>query len=462
MQGRLSSAQARTLCLGVAVVVNVAWSYCVMHLGRYGIDPSLDPMTCVALPCYVGYIAGGLPMMLWPGRAEELACQKGLLPALALMMMFVAVLLGFAPVQHAFSMTLFVIFANFVSGLVCAFSKAVTYVPLIMQASRMPFLGAVLSAHCIVYLLSEAFTITYSTLMLMIVFVLPVVMIALVRYGASPNLVSPQGPDWPALRGKVRPLAAIACAALVVTLCDCAASSRGWIVSLDSMPPSASPLVAVATVVFGCLLAIATAQAVRWLKLPNCYQLFFAVMLVGLMASAGDEPLFAIPSIYPHAMFWLLVYDVSRRGMMAPMQAFGAHIVILHGLDLAWAFVEGTAAVTPLMLAFYAGALCLTAASPLRHPEPLWLPTDRPVGARDISRCLNEICAQAAREYGLSEREREVLYLLAQGRARRVICSELSLSEGTVRSHTTHIYAKLGVHSSNELIDKIYGDAGQS
>jgi DNA-binding NarL/FixJ family response regulator len=48
---------------------------------------------------------------------------------------------------------------------------------------------------------------------------------------------------------------------------------------------------------------------------------------------------------------------------------------------------------------------------------------------------------------GLSQREVEVLRLLAQGKTNRVIAQELIISEKTVGSHVSHIFTKLGVSS---------------
>ena len=45
----------------------------------------------------------------------------------------------------------------------------------------------------------------------------------------------------------------------------------------------------------------------------------------------------------------------------------------------------------------------------------------------------------------LSAREIEILGLLAEGRSNRELARRLFLSEATVKSHLTHIYAKLGV-----------------
>ncbi|MGW4024556.1 response regulator [Streptomyces sp. NPDC005009] len=45
----------------------------------------------------------------------------------------------------------------------------------------------------------------------------------------------------------------------------------------------------------------------------------------------------------------------------------------------------------------------------------------------------------------LSAREREVLTLVARGTSNREIARELFISEATVKTHLTHLYAKLGV-----------------
>lgn len=59
---------------------------------------------------------------------------------------------------------------------------------------------------------------------------------------------------------------------------------------------------------------------------------------------------------------------------------------------------------------------------------------------------------ELAQEYHLSDREEEVLALLALGRSRSQIKAELYLSLGTVNTHISHLYQKLGVHSKDELL----------
>lgn len=53
----------------------------------------------------------------------------------------------------------------------------------------------------------------------------------------------------------------------------------------------------------------------------------------------------------------------------------------------------------------------------------------------------------------LTKREREVLAMMARGRDLAFICNELCLSRNTVKGYQKSIYAKLGVHSKQELID---------
>jgi DNA-binding CsgD family transcriptional regulator len=58
-----------------------------------------------------------------------------------------------------------------------------------------------------------------------------------------------------------------------------------------------------------------------------------------------------------------------------------------------------------------------------------------------------------AERYRLTAREREVVVLLARGRTAPYIRTELDLSLNTVRGYIQEAYAKLGIHSKQELID---------
>lgn len=76
------------------------------------------------------------------------------------------------------------------------------------------------------------------------------------------------------------------------------------------------------------------------------------------------------------------------------------------------------------------------------------LPMDRKQRFQDRCRAVIE-------RYGLTEREGEIMMMFAKGRNLPYVQEELCLSKSTVSTHRQHIYQKLGVHSSQEMIDLI-------
>ena len=68
---------------------------------------------------------------------------------------------------------------------------------------------------------------------------------------------------------------------------------------------------------------------------------------------------------------------------------------------------------------------------------------------------IDEACSSIARAYRLTNRETDVLRLLARGRTSPFIQEELVLSRNTVKTHVRHIYTKLDVHSQQELISRV-------
>ena len=68
-------------------------------------------------------------------------------------------------------------------------------------------------------------------------------------------------------------------------------------------------------------------------------------------------------------------------------------------------------------------------------------------------------CDAVGKQSELTERETEVMYLICMGRSKGYIAETLSISENTVRSHSRHLYSKLGVHSKQELLDLVLAHA---
>ncbi len=71
------------------------------------------------------------------------------------------------------------------------------------------------------------------------------------------------------------------------------------------------------------------------------------------------------------------------------------------------------------------------------------------------SQSTEERVAAIARKYRLTRREAEVFALLARGRSIPYVRDALVISRETAATHAKHIYAKLGVHSRQELIDLV-------
>ena len=73
----------------------------------------------------------------------------------------------------------------------------------------------------------------------------------------------------------------------------------------------------------------------------------------------------------------------------------------------------------------------------------------------DADQAFDARCAAVALNGGLTEREGELLRYLARGRTNAYIAGVLFVSENTVRSHVRNIYAKLGIHTRQQLIDLV-------
>ncbi|WP_101721662.1 helix-turn-helix domain-containing protein [Eggerthella timonensis] len=68
---------------------------------------------------------------------------------------------------------------------------------------------------------------------------------------------------------------------------------------------------------------------------------------------------------------------------------------------------------------------------------------------------IEERCTELGEARGLTERETEIFAMLARGRNGQFVMDHYVVSRNTVKSHVKHIYAKLDVHSQQELIDLV-------
>ena len=62
--------------------------------------------------------------------------------------------------------------------------------------------------------------------------------------------------------------------------------------------------------------------------------------------------------------------------------------------------------------------------------------------------------SQPKQDYGLTQREKEILQLLIDGMSKKYIAEQLYISPYTIDTHLKNIYAKLHVHSQVDMITK--------
>jgi DNA-binding CsgD family transcriptional regulator len=81
---------------------------------------------------------------------------------------------------------------------------------------------------------------------------------------------------------------------------------------------------------------------------------------------------------------------------------------------------------------------------------------------RSEAQDLDTICKLLTERYRLTNREEEIMILLARGRSAPYIESKLQIKLNTVQSHTKNLYRKLDIHSRQELLSIIEEYLGQA
>ena len=89
-------------------------------------------------------------------------------------------------------------------------------------------------------------------------------------------------------------------------------------------------------------------------------------------------------------------------------------------------------------------------AAPTREPA-----ADERAEQREVRERVGVRVEAFARERGLTPRESQVLVQLARGRSATAIAADLGITENTAWAHIKRVYAKMGVHGKQELIDVV-------
>lgn len=192
------------------------------------------------------------------------------------------------------------------------------------------------------------------------------------------------------------------------------------------------------------------------------------------------EPVFSwlmvAVELFGHLLFWAVTLTAMRT-TTDPVWKFPGIINATYGVvAIAWALVllymgigEGVLAIVAAFLAMAAAirplsrkpteaeaTITRSIPSETSGSENATAPSAKSVvGHESIGDHIARCHCQIAQEHELSPRETDVFLLLAQGRSRPYISTALYLSDGTVKTHISHIYKKFGVHTREELLTTV-------
>lgn len=172
-------------------------------------------------------------------------------------------------------------------------------------------------------------------------------------------------------------------------------------------------------------------------------------------------------------LFWAMLADVAHHSSMPSGTVFGSGWIV-YSTSLALGVICGEIvgeydAISGFAYPAMAYLVAIVSVFALSETDfsqrRIFADLDAPVPERQEYASIEHNCSKVGSEHGLTGREVEVMQLICKGRSKNYIAENLGISENTVRSHSQHIYQKLGIHSKQELLDIVWGNSicpGQS
>jgi DNA-binding CsgD family transcriptional regulator len=167
----------------------------------------------------------------------------------------------------------------------------------------------------------------------------------------------------------------------------------------------------------------------------------------------GGVPASPTDAVESHSSLYPLVLALGFYGVHVIFQALGSFIGFLFSTPS----LEHTVAVITLLLFF-----CSMLANNLEFFPGIRerLRADA-VEERNFS-AIEESCRRLAVLHRLTEREREVLLLLAKGYTTSYIAEKRVVSINTVKTQARSVYRKTGVHDKQGLLNIVYREMGET
>lgn len=193
------------------------------------------------------------------------------------------------------------------------------------------------------------------------------------------------------------------------------------------------------------------------------------IPLLGASQAAGAMTVLGAGHVYLFIVTWVVLSGFTYRLGLSAIKVFGmAQLMFVSAVLISvplGRFLAGYAALGDRQWA----GLPIVIALLLATTAMLTLSEDRTIGGWGLADAVDEPaegtrqeggawvrrCRAAAEAHGLSVRETEVMIMLAKGRSLPHIQETLHIASGTAHTHARHIYAKLDIHSRQELLDLI-------
>jgi DNA-binding CsgD family transcriptional regulator len=152
-----------------------------------------------------------------------------------------------------------------------------------------------------------------------------------------------------------------------------------------------------------------------------------------------------------------LILFCLQRLPFPPVRLYGFFTILTYLFAILWSLFLEEAGINIRLLGLataYFLILLLMINNPKAQEVPSIPMAPSPSETTDAIQSLQTLSVhRLGKRAGLTTREGEILALLLQGRSTPYIAEVLFISKGTVKTHARHIYAKLQVHTKQELLD---------
>ena len=193
-----------------------------------------------------------------------------------------------------------------------------------------------------------------------------------------------------------------------------------------------------------------------------------ALPLVGPMFAGWALVAVAVAQTLLVMLLWAMLADVAHHSSLSPLVIFGGGwtaYCLSFPIGQILGDLLNTTGTGEEVIGLIVYLLALATVFLLNERDfsrrRVFADLDEPPLPTSMDDVVRSACQSIGAARELTEREIEVMYLICMGRSKGYIAESLSISENTVRSHSRHLYAKLGVHSKQDLLDLVLAQAKQ-